>query len=150
MHALDQQKETVWVLVADAKQAHVYHPHMAANGSPESQDLAAHGVHKPTHELVPVFDLHINHVGEHAHVDDEKRHNFTREIATKLNTAFSSKKFNRLVLAAPAKMIGELRALLTPDAQHHIAAVLPKDLTHYQGRQLLDHLQDTLAEAHLL
>ena len=128
--------------MADAKHAHIYLPQTVANDKPQVP-------HAPAQELVSVCDLHV-HGGEHAHVDDEARHDFTREIATTLNNACTVKKFDRLVLAAPAKMIGELRTLLTPDAQRHIAGVLPKDLTHYHGRQLLDHLQDTLGEAQLL
>lgn len=80
-------------------------------------------------------------------IREELKRQFARAIAMKLKQSWQEKSFDQLIMAAPAKMIGELREQLP--SRIHIAAVLPRDLMAYDQKALLDHLQDTLREAYV-
>lgn len=54
---------------------------------------------------------------------------FVREFADRLNRAALAGRFDRLILAAPPKVLGGLRAALSPQAAARVTAELPKDLT---------------------
>lgn len=61
------------------------------------------------------------------HAFEEAR--FVREFAGRLNRAAGAGRFDRLVLVAPPKVIGELRAALAPAAADRLVGEVPKDLT---------------------
>jgi protein required for attachment to host cells len=163
-----------WVLVADGKQAQVYECRKVTLKFPLGGANKHHYVNeKSGHELVPVSNMALeaesiddyqighdrrgtssssnspthNTYEPHGDIKEELKRRFTKTIADKLQHACTEKLFDRLVLVAPAKMIGGLREQLAANVRDHIAAVLSKDLTHYQVHELLPHLQDTLAEA---
>ncbi|MDR3448948.1 MAG: host attachment protein [Alphaproteobacteria bacterium] len=166
------QPVTIWVVVADGKQAQVYECRKAAKIVPLG-NATRQGLYdeKWAYELAPVpngalraesiNDHQLGHTSAnanspahqgyepHGDIREELKRHFTKAIAVKLARAREEKLFDRLVLVAPAKMIGELREQLPAAVQHCVTAVLPKDLTHYSGHDLLPHLYDTLNEAHM-
>ncbi|MGB9151681.1 MAG: host attachment protein [Alphaproteobacteria bacterium] len=171
-----QQSSVTWVLVADGKQARVYECCKATQKVPlEGANKHHYYDEKSGHELVLVpngsleagtaHDYQLGHdrrgtasnsnsptrntYEPRGDIKEELKRQFTRTLVGMLGKACEEKLFFRIVLVAPAKMIGELREQLPADVQKRIAAVLPKDLTHYQGHELLHHIQDTLAEAHV-
>jgi protein required for attachment to host cells len=80
------------------------------------------------------------------HVDarEEVKQHLAVVIARALDAAKTQKRFNRLVLVAPPKMLGEIKKHLSKAVLKAVVAELPKELTHYDGAELLEHLQDVL------
>ena len=89
------------------------------------------------------FDRHGK--GRHAmepHTDPQRHAKFvfTRELATRLRTAFRKHRFNRLILAAPPQPMGDLRASLAHDVASCIEAEILKDLVHVPIKDLPSYL----------
>jgi len=174
--AKHQHSPVVWVLIADGKQAHIYECRKAIHQIPLGGANKHHYYdEKSGFELVPVpggileadsiDNYRIGHdrrgtasssnspthntYEPHGDIQAELKKQFSKAIASKLQHACTEKIFDRLIIVAPAQMIGELRKQVTPDVQDRIVAVLPKDLTHFQGQLLMTHLHDTLVEAHV-
>jgi len=70
------------------------------------------------HGFEPVHDYHKL----------EKR-KFTARLAETLDQACAAKKFDRLVLVAPRRSLGELRTLLSPRVPKAVSHEIAKDLT---------------------
>ena len=79
----------------------------------------------------------------HMDVRDEIRNHFARKVAGHINQAQAAKSFDRLVLVAAPKMLGEIKKHLYAQALKSVAAEMPKDLMHYEGEELLQHLRDS-------
>ncbi|HVY12008.1 MAG TPA: host attachment protein, partial [Alphaproteobacteria bacterium] len=75
---------------------------------------------------------------------DETRQDFVKELAERLGKAAANESFERLVLAAPPKMLGELKASLSGPVAARLLATLDKDLTHCPHEELLTHLKDVI------
>ena len=149
-----------WILVADARRAQVY-----IRERVERLGLSSRGA---THKLVAVAGMrwkaesvHEYEVGRNAigmvfqsvgnarhmaepHIDvrEEVKLHFAKAIATNLNAAKEKKQFDCLVLVAPPKMLREIKDHLDKDVQKTVVAELPKELTHYNGDALYEHLHD--------
>lgn len=76
----------------------------------------------------------------HAHAE----HEFIRQVAAAIRQGLNSHAFEQLVIVAPPKALGELRAELDPQAAKLVKADLNKDLTHLTPHQLAEHLEDIL------
>jgi len=76
-----------------------------------------------------------------------EKHNFIAELAERLDQACSSKEFDRIVLVAPRRSLGELRALLSPRARKAVSHELAKDLTAASPTALRKALANALPEA---
>jgi protein required for attachment to host cells len=74
----------------------------------------------------------------------EKQH-FARKVATMLDAKAASSAFDRLILVAPAKTLGDLRATLGKTAQGMVAGEMVKDLTACPDHELADHLKAVIA-----
>ena len=171
-----QHPLVTWVLIADGKQAHIYGCRKAIHQIPLGGANKHHYYdEKSGFELVPVpggileadsiDNYQIGHdrrgtasssnspthntFEPHGDIEGELKKQFSKTIANKLQHALTEKIFDRLVLVAPAEMIGEFRKHLTADVQGRIVAVLPKDLAHLQGQILMTHLSDILTQAHV-
>ena len=145
------KKTVTWVLVADGAQAHLY-----ANDGP------GHGIH-PATEWDFVLDLPskvgdivsdqegraANPAGRGHHVigprTDPRRHlesEFLRSVAAFLEEGALAKSYDRLVLVAAPRALGELRAVLAPHAAGLVTQELDKDLVHLPQQDLEKHLLD--------
>lgn len=67
---------------------------------------------------------------------------FMGEVSGFLSTAFKQEKFERLVLAAAPKTLGEMRKVFPPDIAGCIYAELNKDLIHLDARALAEYMQE--------
>ncbi|MCK0097350.1 host attachment protein [Yoonia sp. F2084L] len=70
---------------------------------------------------------------------------FAADIVGFLEAAHDDGHYQRLILIAPAAMLGLLRQALTPRVQAVLHADIPKDLTHLPLDELPGHLGDVLA-----
>ena len=161
-----------WVLVADGKRAHVYRLGHARRRLPLfgnrrfvntdtacARLFAVPGGHWKA-ESPHIYEIGKHRMGAmfggggmrqtaqpHANAFDEVKQHFVKKIATNLELAWREKGFDRLVLVAPAKMIGALKEELKGETAARVTAVLSKDLTHYGEGQILKYLEDVLPEA---
>lgn len=163
-----------WVLVADAKQAQIYKYHRTkqrppltgANRQNYYDDQSGYELEPLPHGTMAAESMDDHQIGHdqrgtssnsnspvrntyepHGDIKEELKRRFARTIADKLEDSCKEKLFDRLVLVAPAKIIGELRKQLSADVESHISAVLSKDFAHDQPEELFQHLQDTLDKA---
>ena len=78
---------------------------------------------------------------------DPHRHEeraFAHEVAAVLDEACDRGAFHHLVVVAPPKALGDLRAEFTDAVRKRIIAELPKDLTKVAIHDLPAHLRDVL------
>jgi protein required for attachment to host cells len=145
------KKVVTWVLVADATHASVFVNDGPGRGlSPADEPSFKSGVPRYTREVVSDREGRswgAGGVGRHG-MDpptDPKRHaeaSFAREVAQTIGQAALDKKFDRLVLVAPPKALGDLRAELPKHAQDRVTREIPKDLVHLDGNGLARHLTE--------
>ena len=75
----------------------------------------------------------------------QAEHAFASDIVRYLEDALTRGDFHRLILIAPATMLGHLRQALTPALRKVLHAEIPKDLTRLPLDELPEHLADVLA-----
>lgn len=78
---------------------------------------------------------------------DPQRHaeyTFARDLADHLEKAANEHRFDRLVLVAAPKALGDLRGLLPKTVQSKIVAEINKDLTNIPTPDLAKHLDEHL------
>ena len=72
------------------------------------------------------------------HEFEESR--FVREFADRLNRAAARGRFDRLILAAPPKVLGLLRPALSADVTGRLAAEIASDLTSHPVGEIEHHI----------
>jgi protein required for attachment to host cells len=143
------KKTVTWILVADGAQARLY-----------SNDGPGHGI-RPATEWDFALDLPskvgdilsdqegraANPGGGGTHSmgprTDPRRHlesEFMRTVASFLEEGALSKSYERLVLVAAPKALGDLRSTLSPHAAALVTRELDKDLVHLPQQDLEKHL----------
>lgn len=75
-----------------------------------------------------------------------EKHNFTARLAGTLDEACADRTFDRLVLVAPRRSLGELRILLSPRVKKAVSHEVAKDLTGSSPTALRKALAATLVE----
>jgi protein required for attachment to host cells len=142
-------KVTTWVLVADGVHGAIY-----ANRGP-GQGLEELAVHKFIGDKHPTREINadrpgrtFNSMGEQRHAKephtDAHRHAqqvLAHEIAKYLDHAVGRGEYDRLVVAAPPRTLGDLRAEFSARVQAKLAGELNKDLTHFPAINLPEHFE---------
>ncbi|MFY9287950.1 MAG: host attachment protein [Alphaproteobacteria bacterium] len=158
-----QRPPITWIVVADSKQVQIYrrqsyiqHVPLCGGGNKYYQEKMGYELvlipeAMPKAESLADYQLSStdNAYGPQEDSREELKRRFLKAIALMLEQAHSRKSFDNLILVAPAKIIGGLREQLNPAMQTCVKAVLPKELTHFKGKELLEYLYDTLIEAHV-
>jgi protein required for attachment to host cells len=146
-------KKITWILVADGARARVLMNQGIGKGlQPAVNGEIVHAV-PPTRELGtdrPGRGQQRGVSGRHAfepHVDWHRfeKEKFSKEMAGLLDAAAERGAFDRLVLIAPPRTLGDLRAALGAKARGKIHAEVDKDLTHVTVQDLPDYLGDVVA-----
>ena len=65
-----------------------------------------------------------------------EKHNFTARLAEHLDEVCAARRFDRVVLVAPSRSLGELRTLLSARVRKAVSHEVAKDLTASSGRAL--------------
>lgn len=145
-------RKKTWILVADGARAHILLNRGPATG------LEPVGGHDFAAPLPPTRELGSDRPGRtHRSADSTRaameprvdwhayeKHLFAKSMAKVLDEAAMAKAFDRLVLVAPPRVLGELRAALGAQTRALVKAELNKDLTHLAPHELLPHLADVL------
>lgn len=70
---------------------------------------------------------------------------FVSQLLKFLGDELTNTSFDRLIIAAPAKFLGDLRESISKPLQAVTMSELSKDLTHLQVEKLPEHFEDILA-----
>lgn len=146
------KKHKTWILIADGARARILSNDGPGKGlsEPMNHELAAshapsrsYGTDKPgrgfasfgksRHAKAPRIDFHTF-----------EKQRFARDVAAMLDAAEAKGAFDRLVLVAPAKTLGELRRVLGAASLDKVTAELGKDLTHVPVHDLEQHLDKVM------
>ena len=142
-----------WVLVADGHRARVFVNEGPGTGLKPALEQEF------IHMLPPDRDLAADKAGSarsgggdshHTldHHEDLHRHEkavFARELARHLDGYLKDKRFERLVVVAPPRTLGELRADFSKAVAATVDGELAKDLTHATLPDLREHLGALIA-----
>lgn len=139
-----------WIVVADAARARFIE--QAARNEPltvveEREHGASRALSSEIASDGPGRTFDSAGQGRHAMEPptDPQRHEktkFARELAEAINHAAKSHRFDRLIVACPAQMLGELRRALDKPAAERIAAEVSKDLSKLSLHELVPHFSE--------
>ena len=143
-------KSITWIVVADGAHANVYASQGPGKGVDEPAVREFVGDNHPSREIGSERPGRtVESVGGARHSiephSDPHRHNqqvLARDIAGFLDEAASRNAYDRLVIAAPPRALGDLRAGLSAKVQAKLVGDLNKDLMHLPPRDLPAHLGD--------
>lgn len=148
------KKQVTWILVADGGQAKTF---LAANKheiellnetvvpNPPSRDIDADRPGRTfdsrgtgRHAMEPPSDAH-----------DRVETEFIRSVAAHLDAAHEQKQFDRLIVVAAPKALGDLRTAYSKRLAKAVASEIPKDVTNLSTAELREFLrqQDILWSA---
>jgi protein required for attachment to host cells len=142
------KKSVTWILIADGARARIWRSEGWGTGlTPVTEEIE--GDHRATHEIGverPGRVQESANPGRHAmepRVDwhQFEKSQFAKKMASHLNRAAQNKDYDRLVLIAPPKALGELRSALDKHAAGLVVAELDKDLTQVASQELPKHLE---------
>lgn len=144
------KKTVTWVVVADHQRARVL-----ANGGPGSGLTPVAGMDFET-RLKPSRDIFADRPGRKAGSDGQARHavpprsdahreaarRFVARVAKALASSANKGAYDRLVLIAPPKALGEFRKLLPAPVKDKVIGERAEDLTKEPVKALGRHVAD--------
>ncbi len=146
-------KIITWVLIADGSRARLFVNEGVGKGLKPALNQEFIGTNLPGREISsdrPGRSFDSAGVGRHAMEPptDPRRYEaqaFSRGIAEILEAARKQGSFDRLVVVAPPKALGDLRAEFSGKLRDLVTAELNKDLTKIPVHELADHLGEVMA-----
>ena len=146
------KKNVTWVLVADAGHARILYNEGHGRGLHRAFDhdfAAPHTTNKEAETDAPGRTFDSGGPGRHfkGKEEDWQEHeekSFAKDLAHELNQAADQGRFDRVVVVAPDRFLGELRPNLSGRVSDHIHAEAHKDLTHARIDELEQHLADVM------
>ena len=142
-----------WILVANGARARLFSNDGPGHGVKLVSDEVLTGVNLPGREIMSdrpgrTFDS----TGQRRHAKEPRtnpreveKHRFAHQLAAMLEDELNQGKFDRLVLVAPPKALGQLRDELSKSVRARVSAELAKDLTHLPAQELQEHLGAVIA-----
>lgn len=142
-----------WIVISDAARARILLHEGVGHGLSQ---VTGHDFREPCKTAQEImadrpgraFDSHGQ--GRHAMepssdpVREEKKQ-FAQNIADFLDEQAHANAFDRLVIVAPPKTLGDLRTAFSKEIAGMVYAELSKDLTKIPNDEIEKHLEDTLA-----
>ena len=147
------KKTVTWILVADGARARILKNDGPGKGIQQAVDAEFQTEHPRTsemgtdrpgrthesansarHALEPTVDWH--------RFEKEK---FAKEMAKILDQAGSTGAYDRLILVAPPKTLGDLRGALGDATRKKVSGEIDKDLTHVSVGEMPGRLDAVLA-----
>lgn len=131
------KKETTWILVADAGRARVLRQSGAAGDLVAVEGLDfAHPIPKTADMVRDSLPRTFDSVGPGRHAIDPRsdprraeKKNFAKTLAETLDAGLAEKAFDKLVIVAPPRMIGDLRPHLSDAVKGRLERELLLDLS---------------------
>ncbi len=142
-----------WIVVADGAAARILENTGPGKGLAPVSDGEMQGSRAATREVGSERPGRVHDrkgPGRHAMAPradwhEQEKQDFLKAVAARLDAAAAEKVFDRLILIAPAKALGELRAALGRGATAKVTGELSKDLTKIPTRALPGHLDELIA-----
>lgn len=147
------KKTITWILVADGARARIFKNEGPGKGLQPAMDEEFRHALPRTRELgadrpgrVQESATSARHAVENP-IDWHRfeKEKFAREMARILDRAGSAGAFERLILIAPPKTLGDLRDALGTATRKKVTGEIDKDLTQITSGELPDHLTNILA-----
>ena len=145
-----------WIVLADGKHARIYEQvaHGAKLSAVVDHEMTAEDAHAFARELGTdrpgrAFDPASGrpHAMEpHSDPHERSKAAFAHRIASRIDDAVEAKRCRRIVLIAPPKMLGMLRAELGPAASACVVASAAKDLMRIPVVDLQSHVDLVLSQ----
>ena len=146
---MTMKQQNVRILIADAASARLIDTHrLLVDGELRQIDVlhnalqASHalGSDKPgrSFDSGPGGQRHAMEPRSDPH--KEQKVHFAGALAARLNADALAGQFQRLIIAAPPALLGEIRAALDKHAQEKLTHTVAKDLTHVSLQDLPAHL----------
>ena len=152
---IEPRRKRTLIVVADGARARFFEPGDDARTlvPARSADMVAPKSRRPSRDIVTdragrgfsSAGGNIRHAYEPTH-DYRKleKHNFTAALAETLEEGCARRQFDRLVLVAPSRSLGELRTLLSDQVKRIVSHEVAKDLTASTPASLRRALEDVL------
>lgn len=143
------KRTTTWILIANGARARILNYLGRQSGVQQLPDCDWRSEHAPDRELASdrpgrAFDS----VGKSRHAIDPhasahrlNKAAFAREMSRFLHEKFIAGEFDRLVLIAPPKTLGDMREHLTGKLSKSLFAQVPLDLTHIPNDEIDSYLK---------
>ncbi|HEY9536726.1 MAG TPA: host attachment protein [Kiloniellaceae bacterium] len=141
-----------WIVIADGAQARILENHGPGKGlvplpagvmqktSRPSRDI---DTDRPGRGYNPMGQHHTMDSPSDSHREEKRR--FADLLANHINAAALDRSYDRLILVAPPKTLGDLRQSLSKEAAAKLDGELPKDLTKVADHDLPAHLGSVIA-----
>lgn len=145
LHAFDSEPRhheghdvpRIWIVVADRQQAHIFRK--TPKGMERIGDARV-GHSGGAHEMQGGSVTHGYDVGS------ERRHHadgiFLHKLSEWLDVAEREKAYDRLVLVAAPRTLGDIRKVMSKNVHTRIAAEVDKELTEMPEVEIKKHLAD--------
>lgn len=143
---------TTWILIADGAHARVLEQDRESHRFKPAFEQEFFGQAAPSREIAsdrPGRSFDSAGEGRHAmepHTDPHRhaKYAFAGDLAKHLQKAAARHRFDRLVLIAAPRTLGDLRDLLPDQVKKRVVGEIDKDLTNVPTRDLGDHLDPAL------
>lgn len=134
------QKTITWFCVADAGTARIKQLH-GARSPLDTVETLNHEPYEHGRYAAPGKSQESATTARHSFVDAEgpvrrEKREFAHIVAEHLNDAAKRGAYHRLVIAAPPKFLGDIRAALNAQAEALVAGEIAKDLTKESDSEL--------------
>lgn len=146
---MPNNKKITWVTVVDGKHARIftkdengrlYQEGDALSPIHDKKELGRHALGRSFESANSAKHMIEPHEGEKTH----ECHVFSDLIAKYLDKALNENKYQRLVLVAPPKTLGELRKVLSSHVKDAVVAELDKDFAHLEVDEIQKHLHNSV------
>lgn len=141
-----------WIVIADGAQARILENSGPGKGLIPVPAAAMRKTSRPSRDIDTDRPGRGYHPwGQHHAMDSqsdphrEEKRRFADLLAEHVNEAALNHSYDRLILVAPAKTLGDLRQALSKEAAARLDGELPKDLTKISEHDLPRHLSEVIA-----
>jgi protein required for attachment to host cells len=139
-----------WIIIADGAHARVFETRGSVKKLTPVEDMTMDGDHRATHDILTERPGRTNEsVGPMRHAIEpatdprrELKRSFAQSVADRLERRYTDKSFDRFVLVAPPKTLGDLRSALSPALRAALHGEVAKDLVKTPQIEISDHLND--------
>jgi protein required for attachment to host cells len=145
------RRKITWAAVADGAKALILvnegsdaAPNMSVLSKAEFENPATreHGTDRPGRRSGGGPGLRSAMEGPDWHAFEKDR--FIEEVAGRLNRAAQRGQFERLIVAAPPRVLGQLRPALSAQAAARVVAEIGSDLTGHRVEEIEKHIAKAL------
>lgn len=139
---------TLWILVADGARARMFSLVKGVGPMTEIEDfinpdgrLAGRDLSRERPPSVhDGFGAHRQSIEPQTSQRDKAAGQFARELNTVLEQGCLQRRYQDLVVMAPPRFLGTLKAALDKQVRACVVAELPKDLTEADSQAIYDHV----------